>query len=138
MTQAGLSPQRSNITPGFAGGSWRPPYGGAHRKNLLWLAALLHRLSGLGLAVFLPLHFLALGLALGHEEQFDSLLRWTEAPLVKLSEAVLVFLFAVHALGGMRLLLIENLAWQGRQKLLAAGAVALAALLAAALLASRF
>ena len=37
----------------------------AHRKQPLYLAFLLHRLSGLGLALFLPFHFYVLGLALG-------------------------------------------------------------------------
>jgi fumarate reductase subunit D len=106
-----------------------------HRKNLLWLAALLHRLSGLGLALFLPLHFLTLGFALDGEARLDGFLRWTETPLVKRSEGVLVFLLAVHALGGLRLLAIENLAWHDRQKWIAAAATALATALAVAFLA---
>jgi succinate dehydrogenase subunit D len=87
-----------------------------HRTSLLWLAALLHRLSGLALAVFLPLHFLTLGLAIDGEARFDSFLRWSDATSVKLGEAMLVFLLAVHALGGLRLLAVENLAWHNGQK----------------------
>lgn len=87
-----------------------------HRKNLLWRTALLHRLSGIGLAVFLPLHFLTLGLAIDGEARLESFLRWSDAPLVKLSECVLVFLLAVHALGGLRLIVIENLAWHDGQR----------------------
>jgi succinate dehydrogenase subunit D len=87
-----------------------------HRNNLLWLAALLHRLSGLGLAIFLPLHFLTLGLAVDGEAQLESFLRWSDAPAVKIGEAVLMFLLTVHALGGMRLLAVENLAWHDGQK----------------------
>ena len=34
---------------------------GGHRHNALWMAAMVHRISGLALACFLPLHFLALG-----------------------------------------------------------------------------
>ena len=41
----------------------------ARRKNILWIAALVHRLSGLALAAFLPLHFLALGIAINGEAQ---------------------------------------------------------------------
>jgi succinate dehydrogenase/fumarate reductase cytochrome b subunit len=33
----------------------------AHRRDALWIAAMIHRLSGLALACFLPLHFLTLG-----------------------------------------------------------------------------
>jgi fumarate reductase subunit D len=87
-----------------------------HRKDALWIAALVHRLSGLALAIFLPLHFLALGLAIGGEAKLESFLRWSEQPLVKLAEGGLVFLLTVHLLGGLRLLMVENLAWRGGQR----------------------
>jgi fumarate reductase subunit D len=102
----------------------------AHRANLLWLAALVHRLSGLALAVFLPLHFLTLGLAIDGEARLEAFLRWSDRPLVKLSEAVLVFLLAVHMLGGVRLLLLENLEWIAGQKRLAVLAAAVSAVVA--------
>ena len=57
----------------------------AHPTNALWLAALVHRLSGLALAIFLPFHFLTLGLAINREGQLDGFLRWADQPLVKLS-----------------------------------------------------
>lgn len=107
----------------------------AHRGNALWIAALVHRLSGLALAAFLPLHFLALGLALGGEARLEDFLRWTDAPLVKLSETALVFLLAVHLLGGLRLLAIENAGWFAGQKRLALVALAAAAVLALGFLA---
>lgn len=72
------------------------------------LAATVHRLSGLALAIFLPLHFLSLGLAL-EQEAFEGFIRWANNPLVKLSEALLVVAFAVHMAGGLRLLAIEFL-----------------------------
>jgi fumarate reductase subunit D len=106
-----------------------------HRANLLWRAALLHRLSGLGLAVFLPLHFLTLGLAIDSEARLESFLRWSDAPLVKLGEALLMFLLAVHALGGLRLLAVENLAWHDGQKRNAALAAVCAGLVAVVFLA---
>ena len=107
----------------------------AHRTNLLWRAALLHRLSGLGLAIFLPLHFLTLGLAIDGEARLEGFLRWSDAPAVKFGEAVLMFLLAVHALGGLRLLAVENLAWHDGQKRNAALAVAFGAVVAVAFLA---
>ena len=58
----------------------------AHRTSPLWLAALVHRLSGLALAIFLPFHFLALGLAISGEARLEGFLRWTDQPLVKVSE----------------------------------------------------
>lgn len=109
-----------------------------HRKDVLWLAALVHRLSGLALAVFLPVHFLTLGLAIDGEARLESFLRWSDAPLVKLAEAGLVFLLAVHLLGGLRLLAVENFAWHDGQKRFAVIAGATAAVAALAYLAVAF
>ena len=95
-----------------------------HRRHPLWLAYLLHRISGLGLALFLPLHFYVLSFALTDPGALDGFLRWTEHPLVKLAEFGLVFLLAVHFFGGLRLLALEFLPWSPHQKSLAAGAVA--------------
>lgn len=105
-----------------------------HRRNALWLAAMVHRLSGLALACFLPLHFLALGLAIRGEASLDGFLQWTRNPIVKLAETGLVFLLAIHMLGGIRLLVIENLPWRPGQKEIATGALAVASLLALAFL----
>jgi fumarate reductase subunit D len=102
----------------------------AHRTGVLWIAALVHRLSGLALAIFLPLHFLALGLAIQGEARLESFLRWSDAPLVKLAESGLVFLLLVHMLGGLRLLVIENLDWRDGQKQLATLAAAVSAVIA--------
>ena len=106
----------------------------AHRTNLLWLAALVHRLSGLALAVFLPVHFWALGLAIDGEAKLGDFLRWTDAVSVKFAETGLVFLLAVHLLGGLRVLLIENFAWRESQKQLATLAVGISAAIAFVLL----
>lgn len=97
-----------------------------HRNQPLWYAFILHRISGVALAVFLPAHFLILGLALNNPESLDGMLQWTENPLVKFAEFGLVFLLAVHLFGGLRLLALEFLAWGPRQKTLAAAAVAIA------------
>jgi fumarate reductase subunit D len=110
----------------------------AHRGNALWIAALVHRLSGLALAAFLPLHFLTLGLAIEGEAKLDSMLRWSEQPLVKLAETALVFLLAIHLLGGLRLLVLENLTWLDGQKRLALMAAAAAMILAFLFLARVF
>jgi fumarate reductase subunit D len=106
------------------------PHNAGHRRDALWIAAMVHRLSGLALACFLPLHFLALGLAIEGEARLDGFLKWTASPFVKLAETGLVFLLAVHMLGGIRVLVIENLPWRDGQKRIA-GAALLAAGLAA-------
>jgi fumarate reductase subunit D len=105
-----------------------------HRGSALWLAAMLHRISGLALAIFLPFHFLVLGLAINGEARLENFLRWTDQPLVKVAEIGLVFLFTVHLLGGLRILVIENFAWREGQKQLATLAAALSAIVAFAFL----
>ena len=102
----------------------------AHRKQSLWIAFLLHRLSGLALALFLPFHFYILGLAVRDDAALDGYLVLTHNPAVKLAEFGLVFLLAVHLFGGLRLLALEFLPWRDWQKSLAAGAVGVAFLLA--------
>lgn len=87
-------------------GAWR------NRRHAAYWAFLLHRISGLLLSLFLPLHFLVLAQALRGEEALDGLLRWTQTPAVEASEVVLVFLLAAHLTGGLRLLLVEFAGWR--------------------------
>ena len=83
--------------------------------------ALIHRLSGVALALFVPVHFWALGKGL----QLDEFLRWTEQPIVKFAEWGIVVLLAAHLGGGLRVLAIEFLDWHEWQKSLAAIAAAI-------------
>ena len=97
------------------------------RGHAGWWAFAVHRLSGIALAVFLPLHFLVLGQALAGADGLDGALAWTERPLVKASEVALVFLLAAHLAGGLRLLLVEFGGWRGSWQpalLAACGAIA--------------
>jgi fumarate reductase subunit D len=104
-----------------------------NRGHVGYWAFIVHRLSGLALALFLPLHFLALAQALEGEAALDVFLRWTQAPLVQASEIVLVFLLAAHLTGGLRLLFVEFVSWRsGAQKMLIASAGGVAAFCALA------
>ncbi len=85
----------------------------ATRRHPGYAAFLVHRVSGVLLALFLPAHFLVLGLALESAAALNSFLSWTEAPLVKLAEWGLVVLLAAHLAAGLRLLAIELLPWCG-------------------------
>lgn len=101
------------------------------RNHPAYWAFMVHRISGLLLTLFLPLHFWALGQALQGAEKLDGFLRWTEHPLMKFAETGLVLLLAAHLAGGVRLLMLEFLAWRDWQKSLLA--VAAGASLAAGL-----
>ena len=83
------------------------------RRHSGFAAFLLHRLSGVLLALFLPLHFLSLGLALEGAQSLDAFLAFAELPLVKVSEWTLVVLLALHLSLGLRVLALELLPWQG-------------------------
>jgi fumarate reductase subunit D len=95
-----------------------------HRSHPLWFAFIVHRVSGVCLALFLPLHFLVLGQAIEGAAGLDTFLSWTANPLVKLAEFGLVLMLGVHLFGGLRLLALEFLPWSPRQKTYAAAAAA--------------
>jgi fumarate reductase subunit D len=90
------------------------------RNHPAYWAFIVHRGSGVLLALFLPLHFWALGQALHGAAALDGFLRWTEQPLVKFAETGLVLLLAAHMAGGLRLLALEFLEWREWQKTLIA------------------
>ncbi len=110
------------------------PRNAAYRRDALWSAAFIHRVSGVALALFLPFHFLVLGFALRGEAGLDSFLGWTKQPIVKLAEAGLIFCLAVHLVGGVRVLMLEAHGWRPSQRAAAIGGIVGAALLGAAFL----
>ena len=84
------------------------------------------------MALFLPLHFLTLGLALDGARTLDGFLAFAELPWVKASEWALVMLLTVHLSFGLRVLALEFLPWRGQRKSWlgwGAGVAALAGLL---------
>ena len=97
------------------------------RAHSAYWAFLMHRLSGLGLSAFLPLHFWALGQALHGAAALDTFLHFADQGLFKFAEWGLVVLLALHMMGGVRLLLIEFGSASGLRKDLIAGAVGFAA-----------
>ena len=104
------------------------------RNHPGYWAFLVHRLSGVGLAIFLPLHFLMLGTAIEGAAALDGALAWTDNALAKAGEVGLVLLLSAHFAGGLRLLAVEFLPWSPRQKTwmaLGAGASCLAGLVMA-------
>jgi len=101
-----------------------------HRQHPLWFAFLVHRLSGLALVLFLPGHFYVLGLAISDPLAFDRFLSWSEQPAVRAAEFGLVFLLSAHLFGGIRLIALEWLPWNPRQKTFAALSISASLLIA--------
>ena len=86
-----------------------------------------HRVSGVALALFLPVHFLLLGTALDGAAGLDGALALTENPLVKIAEWGLVVLLTAHLMAGLRVLVLEFLPWRDSMKRLIALGAAVAA-----------
>lgn len=95
------------------------------RAHPAYWAFLLHRISGVALALFLPVHFWTLGQALHGEAALEGAIRFIDHPLFKIGEWGLVVLLSLHMLGGARLLLIEFSPWSGPRTNMIAGAVGL-------------
>ena len=96
---------------------------------------MLHRLSGVALALFLPVHFYRPGPGPQRTKRL-----WTGhsvGPKVQRSKSAefgLVFLLAVHFFGGLRLMAMEWLPWSDNQKTYAAAAAGVAFLVAGSFL----
>ena len=84
---------------------------GPNRNHKAWWAFIGHRLSGIALVLFLPVHFLFLGLALTDPAMLDSALAVADQPLFKAAEWGLVVLLSIHLFFGIRLLVLEFLPW---------------------------
>ena len=83
----------------------------ATRNHPSYWAFMVHRLSGLALACFLPIHLYVISLAIEGEANLDRFLHWADATPVKIAETLLVLLLASHMAGGLRLLAVEFLPW---------------------------
>ena len=104
----------------------------ASHKQPGFIAALVHRLSGIALAIFLPLHFLALATALKGASALDAMLAVTRQPIVAAAEFGLVVALAAHMTLGLRVLAIEFLDFH--EKTLAVLSACLAAVVAVGLI----
>ena len=97
-------------------------------KQRGFIVAVLHRLSGVALAIFLPLHFLALATALAGAQSLDNFLAITRQPIVAFLEICIVIALAMHLTLGLRVLAIEF--FDLREKTLAVLSACTAAVLA--------
>ena len=95
------------------------------RQHASYWAFIVHRVSGIALSLFVPLHFWALGHALEGEAGLQGLMSWSQQPTVKIGEWLIVVALAAHLGGGLRVLALEFLPWRDWQKSLAAAAAAL-------------
>ena len=99
-----------------------------------FLAALVHRLAGIALAIFLPIHFTMLAAALNGAGALDTLLQITQTPVLKLAEWGIVVALALHMALGLRVLAVEFLPVRERTSVAVSLCAAFGFVVAAALL----
>lgn len=78
-------------------------------------AWILHRLTGIGLVVYLIIHVWGLK-ALSDPETFNALIAKYHSPLFKGLEFLLLVGVVYHAMNGLRIVLIDFLGWSPKQK----------------------
>lgn len=89
-----------------------------------FVAAILHRLSGVALSIFLPMHFIALGTALSGAGALDSFLGLTHHWFVRVAEWGLVTALAMHMALGLRVLALEWIALRERSAIVVSSCLA--------------
>ncbi len=78
-------------------------------------AWMMHRLTGVGLVVYLIIHVWGLK-ALSDPETFNRLIAGYHSPLAKMGEFALLVAVTYHAMNGLRIVLIDFLGWSPNQK----------------------
>jgi succinate dehydrogenase / fumarate reductase cytochrome b subunit len=71
------------------------------------LGWVLHRITGVALALYLLMHFYVLSTAQKGREVFNALMESFETPAIKIFEIFLLFGVVYHTLNGIRLLLFD-------------------------------
>ena len=74
-------------------------------------AFVLHRLSGLGLMAYLPLHIYVTGTLTGGPESFNRTMAFVDTPLFHFLEWGLFGVILYHAFNGLRLILADFGVW---------------------------
>jgi succinate dehydrogenase / fumarate reductase cytochrome b subunit len=101
-----------------------------YRVRTGMFAWLMHRLTGVGLVVYLVIHVWGLK-SLTDPETFNALIAKYHSPIYKVGEFALLVGVVYHAMNGLRIVLIDFLGWSPKQKRLFAtlGIVALVIIL---------
>jgi len=78
------------------------------RYNVEAYLFVLHRITGIGLAIYLPMHIIVTSTrAFGPEAWKAAMSKVAEGPIIHFLEWVLIMGIAIHGLNGLRLILTE-------------------------------
>ena len=83
--------------------------------NISWL---LHRVTGVSLAIYLFPHFISIHSSKLGQQIFDQEMNLYTSPFFKFAEFMLVLTFAFHMFNGLRIIALDCLNLAGHQKLL--------------------
>ena len=86
-----------------------------YRVRTGMFAWIMHRLTGVGLVVYLMIHVWGLT-SLTDPESFNALIAKYHNPIFKVAEFGLLVAVAYHAMNGLRIVLIDFLGWSPKQK----------------------
>jgi len=86
-----------------------------YRVRTGMFAWMMHRLTGVGLVVYLIIHIWGLK-SLSDPETFNALIAKYHSPIFKVGEFALLVAVAYHAMNGLRIVLIDLLGWSPKQK----------------------
>lgn len=86
-----------------------------YRVRTGMFAWIMHRLTGVGLVIYLAIHVWGLK-ALTNREEFNYLIAKYHAPIFKVGEFLLLIAVTYHAINGLRIVLIDFLGWSPKQK----------------------
>jgi len=78
-------------------------------------AWMMHRLTGVGLVVYLIIHIWGLK-SLSDPATFNALIAKYHSPIFKIGEFALLVAVVYHAMNGLRIVLIDFLGWSPKQK----------------------
>ncbi len=99
--------------------------------NLGTFAWVLHRLTGLGLALYLVLHLWALGAAAGGPAALEARLALFETASFRVLEVLVIGAVAFHMLNGVRIIVVDFARFSRWQKELFGAALAISLLVMA-------
>ena len=95
------------------------PVGTIYRGNVGMWSWVLHRITGVAIFFFLLVHILDTAVVRVSPEAYDAVIGTYKNPIMGIGEVALVAAIGLHALNGLRIILIDFWAWGTKhQKLL--------------------
>ncbi len=85
-------------------------------KNIGTFSYWLHRITGIGLAVYLLMHTYVLSSAISGKESFDARMGDVQNPFFSLLEVLLIAGVFIHMLNGLRIIISDFFGWSRYHK----------------------